>query len=407
MFHYIIRKIHQEKGIMIMKKWKKYATAALAAMVCASVLAGCGGKKEEAKANEIKIGASFELTGNVAMYGKNILSGVKMSMDEANAKGGVLGKKIVIVESDNKSEPSESGNSVTKLVTQDKVIAVIGPATSGCVAAGAPITEANKIPHIAPSGTAPGLTVDNNGKVKPFMFRACFIDPFQGQVMAAFANNTLKAKNIAILKDSSSDYSKGLAAAFTATVVKNGGKIVAEEAFLSKDLDFKASLTKIKATNPEALYVPGYYEEVSKIIKQARELGLNVPVLGCDGWESPKLAEIAGKEALKDCYYVSAFSKDDPDPSVQNFIKAYKEKYQKDPDIFAMQGYNAGLVVVDSIKRANTTDGTAIAKAMAETKDLPVASGKLTYDQYHNPIMSALIISLDGGVPSLKEKIAL
>ena len=391
-----------------MKKWKKYATAALAAMVCASVLAGCGGgKKEEAKANEIKIGASFELTGNVANYGKAILSGAKMAFDEANAKGGVLGKKIVVIESDNKSEPSESGNSITKLVTQDKVVAIVGPATSGCVAAGSPITEANKIPHIAPSGTAPGLTVDNNGKVKPFMFRACFIDPFQGQVMAHFASNTLKVKNVAILMDSSSDYSKGLAQVFQATLEKAGGKIVTKEAFLSKDLDFKASLTKIKATNPEAVYVPGYYEEVSKIIKQAREIGLDVPMLGCDGWESPKLAEIAGKDALTSCYYVSAFSAQDTDPSVQAFIKAYKEKYQKDPDIFAMQGYNAGLVVVDSIKRANSTDGTAIAKAMAETKDLPVASGKLTYDANHNPIISALIISLDGGVPSLKEKIAL
>ena len=390
-----------------MKKWKKYATAALAAMVCASVLAGCGGKKEEAKANEIKIGASFELTGNVANYGKAILSGAKMAFDEANAKGGVLGKKIVVIESDNKSEPSESGNSITKLVTQDKVVAVVGPATSGCVAAGSPITEANKIPHIAPSGTAPGLTVDNNGKVKPFMFRACFIDPFQGQVMAHFASNTLKVKNVAILMDSSSDYSKGLAQVFQETLEKAGGKIVTKEAFLSKDLDFKASLTKIKATNPEAVYVPGYYEEVSKIIKQAREIGLDVPMLGCDGWESPKLAEIAGKDALTSCYYVSAFSAQDTDPSVQAFIKAYKEKYQKEPDIFAMQGYNAGLVVVDSIKRANSTDGTAIAKAMAETKDLPVASGKLTYDANHNPIISALIISLDGGVPSLKEKIAL
>lgn len=393
---------------MIMKKWKKYATAALAAMVCASVLAGCGGgKKEEAKANEIKIGASFELTGNVANYGKAILSGAKMAFDEANAKGGVLGKKIVVIESDNKSEPSESGNSITKLVTQDKVVAIVGPATSGCVAAGAPITEANKVPQIAPSGTAPGLTVDNNGKVRPFMFRACFIDPFQGQVMAHFASNSLKVKNVAILMDSSSDYSKGLAQVFQETLEKAGGKIVTKEAFLSKDLDFKASLTKIKATNPEAVYVPGYYEEVSKIIKQAREIGLDVPMLGCDGWESPKLAEIAGKDALTSCYYVSAFSAQDTDPSVQAFIKAYKEKYQKEPDIFAMQGYNAGLVVVDSIKRANSTDGTAIAKAMAETKDLPVASGKLTYDANHNPIISALIISLDGGVPSLKEKIAL
>ncbi|MBQ7318315.1 MAG: ABC transporter substrate-binding protein, partial [Phascolarctobacterium sp.] len=385
-----------------MRKWKKIASAAVAAMVFASVMAGCGGKKEEAKCDTVKIGASFELTGNVANYGKAILSGAKMAFDEANAKGGVLGKKIVVVESDNKSEPSESGNSITKLVTQDKVVAIVGPATSGCVAAGAPITESNKIPHIAPSATAPGITVDNNGKVRPFMFRACFIDPFQGQVMATFASNSLKVKNVAILLDSSSDYSKGLAQVFQETLEKAGGNIVVKEAFLSKDLDFKASLTKIKATNPEAVYVPGYYEEVSKIIKQAREIGLDVPMLGCDGWESPKLAEIAGKDALKNCYYVSAFSAQDTDPSVQAFIKAYKEKYQKEPDIFAMQGYNGGLVVIDAIKRAGSTDGTAIAKAMAETKDLPVASGKLTYDANHNPIMSALIISLDGGVPSLK-----
>lgn len=390
-----------------MKKWKKIASVCLAAALSASLMAGCGGEKKEAAAdNTIKIGASFELTGNVANYGKAILSGAKMAFDEVNAKGGVLGKQIVVVESDNKSEPSESGNSITKLVTQDKVVAIVGPATSGCVAAGSPITAANKIPHIAPSATAPGITMDN-GQVKEFMFRACFIDPFQGQVMAVFADKTLGVKNVAILMDSSSDYSKGLAQVFQETLEKAGGKIVTKEAFLSKDLDFKAALTKIKAANPEAVYVPGYYEEVSKIIKQARELGLNVPMLGCDGWESPKLAEIAGKDALKDCYYVSAFSAQDPDPSTQAFIKAYKEKAQKDPDIFAMQGYNGALVLVDAIKRAGTTEGVAVAKAMAATKDLPVAGGKLTYDANHNPIMSALIISLEGGVPTLKEKISL
>lgn len=390
-----------------MRNWKKLASAALAAMVFATVMSGCGGeKKQEAAGDTIKVGASFELTGNVANYGKSILSGFKMAVDEVNAKGGVNGKKIAVIESDNKSEPSESGNSVTKLVTQDKVVAVVGPATSGCVAAAAPITTANKIPQIAPSATAPAITVEND-KVKDFMFRACFIDPFQGQVMAEFANKTLGVKNVAVLFDSSSDYSKGLAEVFQKTLEGKGGKIVAKEAFLAKDVDFKATLTKIKATNPEAIYVPGYYEEVSKIIKQAREIGLNVPMLGCDGWESPKLAEIAGAAALKDCYYVSAFNAKDTDPSVQAFIKAYKEKYQKDPDIFAMQGYNAGLVLVDALKRAGGTDGTALAKAIAATKDLPVASGKLTFDANHNPIMSALIISLDNGVPTLKEKISL
>lgn len=391
-----------------MKSWKKVATAALSAMVLASVMSGCGGdKKNDAAAGDtIKVGASFELTGNVANYGKSILSGAKMAIDEVNEKGGVNGKKLSLVESDNKSEPSESGNSVTKLVTQDKVVAIIGPATSGCVAASAPITTANKVPQIAPSATAPAITMDN-GKVRDYMFRACFIDPFQGQVMAQFADNTLKVKNVAILYDSSSDYSKGLADVFQKTLESKGGAIVAKEAFLSKDLDFKAALTKIKATNPEAIYVPGYYEEVSKIIKQAREIGINVPLLGSDGWESPKLAEIAGKDALHDCYYVSAFSAQDQDPSVQKFIKDYKAKYQKDPDIFAMQGYNAGLVLADALKRSNNATGEKLAKAIAETKDLPIASGKLTYDANHNPIMSALIISLDGGTANLKEKISL
>lgn len=391
-----------------MKKWKKLATAAMAAMLCASLLTGCGGEKKQAAdaGDTIKVGGAFELTGNVANYGKSIESGFKLAIDEVNEKGGVNGKKLALVESDNKSEPAESGNSVTKLVTQDKVVAVVGPATSGCVNAATPITTANKIPHIAPAATAPSITVEN-GKVKDFVFRACFIDPFQGQVMAVFADKTLKVKNVAIFYDSSSDYSKGLAEVFQKTLEGKGGKIVAKEAFLSKDVDFKSALTKLKAANPEAIYVPGYYEEVSKIIKQAREIGITCPMLGSDGWESPKLAEIAGKDALKDCYYVSAFNAQDKDESVQSFIKLYKSKYQKDPDIFAMQGYNAGLVLIDALKRAGTTDGTKLAKAIAETKDLPIASGKLTFDADHNPVMPALIISLEGGVPTLKEKISL
>ena len=390
-----------------MKTWKKVASAALSAMVFASLTAGCGGgdkKKEAANSNEIVVGASFELTGNVANYGKSTLSGLKMAFDEVNKAGGIDGKKLRIVESDNKSEPSEAGNSVTKLVTQDKVIAVVGPATSGCVAASTPITTANKVPLIAPCATAPNITVEN-GKVKEFVFRSCFIDPFQGRVMAEFADKNLKVKNVAILYDASSDYSKGLAEVFTKTMEEKGGKIVAKEAFLAKDLDFKSALTKIKSTNPEAIYIPGYYEEVAKIIKQTRELGLNVPLLGCDGWDSPKLVEIGGPEALNNTYFSSAYSAQDKEPSVQKFIAGYKAMYNKEPDVFCMQGYNAGLILADAIKRAGTTDGTKLAAAIAATKDLSVASGKLTYDADHNPITSAIIIELKDGVQTFKEKI--
>lgn len=390
-----------------MKQWKKLATAVMAAVLCASVLTGCGGEKKTADTgNTIKVGGAFELTGNVANYGKSTEKGFMLAVDEINKAGGINGKKIEVVESDNKSEPAESGNSVTKLVTQDKVVAVVGPATSGCVNAATPITTANKVPHIAPAATAPSITVDN-GKVKEFVFRACFIDPFQGQVMAVFADKTLKVKNVAIFYDSSSDYSKGLAEVFQKTFESKGGKILAKEAFLGKDVDFKSALTKLKATNPEAIYVPGYYEEVSKIIKQAREIGITCPMMGSDGWESPKLAEIAGKDALKGCYYVSAFNAQDTDPSVQSFIKAYKAKYNEEPDIFTMQGYNAGLVLFDAMKRAGAEDGTKLAKAIAETKDLPIASGKLTFDADHNPVMPALIIGLETGVPTLVEKISL
>lgn len=393
-----------------MSKWKKFTSACLVAVLSTALLAGCGGEKKDsaaANADKYVIGASFELTGNVANYGKSTLSGLKLAVDQVNKAGGVNGKQLVVVESDNKSEPAESGNSVTKLITQDKVVAVVGPATSGCVFAATPVVTSNKVPLIAPCATAPAITVDN-GQVKEFIFRACFIDPFQGRVMAEFADKTLGVKNVAILHDASSDYSKGLAEVFEKTLNEKGGKVVAKEAFLSKDIDFKAALTKIKAANPEAIYIPGYYEEVAKIIKQTREIGLNVPLIGCDGWDSPKLVEIAGPEALNNTYFSSAFSVQDQTESVQKFIADYKAMYQKDPDIFCMQGYNAGLVLADALKRAGDgADGTKLAAAIAATKDLPVASGKLTYDKDHNPIISAIIIEMKDGVQSFKEKISL
>lgn len=393
-----------------MSKWKKFTSACLVAALSTALLAGCGGEKKDsaaANADKYVIGASFELTGNVANYGKSTLSGLKLAVDQVNKAGGVNGKQLVVVESDNKSEPAESGNSVTKLITQDKVVAVVGPATSGCVFAATPVVTSNKVPLIAPCATAPAITVDN-GQVKEFIFRACFIDPFQGRVMAEFADKTLGVKNVAILHDASSDYSKGLAEVFEKTLSEKGGKVVAKEAFLSKDIDFKAALTKIKAANPEAIYIPGYYEEVAKIIKQTREIGLNVPLIGCDGWDSPKLVEIAGPEALNNTYFSSAFSVQDQTESVQKFIADYKAMYQKDPDIFCMQGYNAGLVLADALKRAGDgADGTKLAAAIAATKDLPVASGKLTYDKDHNPIISAIIIEMKDGVQSFKEKISL
>ena len=374
-----------------MKFMKKMSGVLVAAVLLAAMTAGCGGgggaKKpadNKAAAAEALIGANYELTGNVASYGQAALAGGKMAVDEINKAGGINGKKLRIVEADNKSEPSESGNAATKLISQNKLIGIVGPATSGCTMAAEPIVTASKLPVVAPTATAESITVGKDGKTRQFVFRACFIDPFQGKVMAAFANQKLKVKTVAIYRDNSSDYSKGLAEAFKKNFEAAGGKIVAEEAYLAN----------------------GYYEEVGKIVKQAREIGLEVPMMGGDGWDSPKLIEIAGKAALNKTYYSSAYSADDTDPSTQKFIKAFKEKYQKDPDFFSMMGYNTVVILADAYKRAGSEDGTKIAEAMAKTKDLPVAGGKLTYDDKHNPIVPALIIEVKDGKPTFVDKIA-
>ena len=281
------------------KKTSVYWALALTVLMLTSVVAGCGGDKKPAPAAaaDIKLGANFELTGGQATFGQSSLNGVKLALKEVNATGGVIGKKITLVVADNKSEPSESTNAITKLITQDKVVAVVGAVTSSATLAASPVAHANKIPFVSNTSTNPKVTLED-GKVKPFAFRACFIDPFQGTVMANFASKSMKVKTAAIYVDQSSDYAKGLAQFFEEGFVKAGGKIISKEAYLQKDKDFKSTLTKIKASNPETIFVPGYYEEVGLIVKQARELGYNGPMIGGDGWDSPKLVEIAGKDAL-------------------------------------------------------------------------------------------------------------
>lgn len=385
-----------------MKKWKLALMAATMA-VSTLVAAGCGGK-EAATTNEIRLGANFELTGGVAQYGQSAANGIKLAIKEANAAGGVLGKQIKLIVADNKSEPAEAGNATTKLITQDKVIAIFGPAASSNVLASTQIAQDNKIPLLTPTGTNTKITVDN-GKVKDFAFRSCFIDPFQGQVMASFAQKTVKAKTAAIYIDSSSDYSKSLSQNFEEVFVKNGGTIVAKEAFLQKDQDFKAALTKIKAVNPDVIYIPAYYEEVGKIIKQARELGITAPLLGSDGWDSPKLAEIAGAAALNNTFFTNHYSSQDKDPMVQKFVESYKKEYGQEPDAFAVLGYDGALMMIDAIKRANSTDSVKIKDALAQTKDLKVLTGTLSLDANHDPIKSAVIIEMKDGKQTFKEKV--
>lgn len=353
----------------------------------------------------IKVGANFELTGGIATFGNSAVNAIQLAFDEINAAGGVDGRQLELVKADNKSEAAESTNSITKLITQDKVVAVLGPISSSNSLAAAPVAQAKKIPMITPTATNPKVTVGDDNKVKEFVFRTCFIDPFQGKVAAEFAAKTLKAKTAAIYIDSSSDYSKGLAEVFKKTFTDAGGKIVSEEAFLAKDTDFKATLTKIKNANPDVIYVPGYYEEVGKIIRQGRELGIKQAFLGGDGFDSPKLAEIAGKAALNNAFFTNHYTAKDSAPIVQNFVKQYKDKYGSEPDALAALGYDAAKMLVDGIKRAGSTDAAALAKALAETKNLELVTGNITLDAQHNPVKSAVIIELKDGEQVFKERV--
>ena len=386
------------------KKWLTVSSVLAIVVLLAAVLSGCGGSATKPEAKDIKIGGNLELTGGIATFGQSTANGIKLAIKELNAAGGVLGKQLTFVSADNKSEPSESTNAITKLITQDKVVTVLGAVASSNTLAASQVAQDNKVPFISTSSTNPKVTVDG-GKVKDYAFRVCFIDPFQGTVMANFASKSLKVKTAAIYIDNSSDYSKGLAQFFEESFVKSGGKIVSKEAFLQKDQDFKATLTKIKATNPEVIFVPGYYEEVGKIVKQARELGIMVPLLGGDGWDSPKLVEIAGAEALKNGFFSNHYSPEDKDPRVVKFVETYKKEYGQVPDALAALGYDAALMVADAIKRANSTEPAKIKDAIAQTKNLQGVTGMITLDANHNPVKSAVVIEMKEGKQVFKEKV--
>ena len=373
------------------RKHLRLAAGLLGALFVGGVLAGCG---NEAKSDEIKIGANFDMTGNVANYGAATLDGLKLAIKEVNDAGGVNGKKITIVDADNKSEASEAVNAATKLISDDKVKVIVGPAVTANVIAESQVATDNKVPVIAPDATSPDVTVEN-GQVKPYIFRSCFIDPQQGSVMAKFAAENLKAKTAVIYVDNSTDYSKSLGKVFKEKFEAAGGKVLDQQAFVAKDTDFKATLTTLKAANADVIFVPAYYEEVGKIVKQARELGITCPILGTDGWDDPKVADIAGADALNNTYFSTHYS--DKDGSVKGFVDAFTKEYGHAPNVFAALGYDAGKMLVDAIKRAGSDDPEAIRKALEETKDLKVGTGTITMDKNHNPIKQAVILENKGG----------
>jgi len=367
------------------------------------VVSGCGGDKK-ADSDTIKIGVNMEMTGNGASYGADGYDGVKLAVKEFNDKGGFDGKKIELILADNKSESAESVLAAEKLM-QSNVVAVIGPTTSSNAIAASQVYEANKVPGMGPTTTNPRVTVDDKGNVRQYTFRATFIDPFQGEVMAKFARESMGVQTAAIYVDNSSDYSKGLAQFFEEAFIKAGGQVVIKEAYLQKDTDYKATLTKIKAANPDVIFIPGLYQEVGLIVKQARELDITVPLLGGDCWDSDKLVEIAGANNLNGTFFSTFYFAEDQDPKVVSFVEAYKKEYDRVPGAYAVLSYDGTNMVLEALQRAGSADPVKIQAELAKMADFDGVSGKITINEKHDAVKGAVILGFREGKQFFKEKI--
>lgn len=340
----------------------------------------------------IKVGEFASLTGNEATFGNSSHEGTLLAIEEINAAGGVLGRKLELVTEDTRSRPGEPATVVNKLISRDGVVAVLGEVASSASLEAAPVCQANKIPMISPSSTNPKVTQTGD-----FIFRVCFIDPFQGTVMANFATKTLNAKRVAVFTDTKSDYSKGLAKFFKEQFIANGGVIAAELDYSKGDKDFKAQLTAIKAANPDGIFVPGYYTDAALICVQARELGLKVPLFGGDGWESEELVKI-GREAVEGCYFSTHYHPEVGSDVSRKFVADYRKRWNgKTPDALAACGYDSALVLADAIKRAGTTDGPKLREAIAATKAIQAVTGAITINEQRDATKSAVILAVQDG----------
>ena len=372
-----------------MKK-SRVLSMVLAAALLTVPLAGCG-NTPGGSGDEIVIGGLAPLTGSVAQYGVAVDNAVKMAVDDINDKGGLLGKRIKYISYDEKGDPTEATNAYARLVDQDKIVALIGDVTSAPCEAVAQQAARDKLPMITPSGTSEAITTYGEN-----VFRACFIDPYQGQLMASYASKKLNAKTAAILFDNGDPYSSGIADAFEAAAKALGMTITNKEGYASKSTDFNSQLTKIKAGNPDVLLLPVYYNDVVLIAKQAKDQGLTATLLGADGWDGVAAQlDAASADVVKNAYFCSQYSASSSDPALQNFLKTYKEKYNEEPNMFAVLGYDAMQIMAAAIEKAGTTNSAAVIKALRET-NYKGLTGTTTFDDKRNPVREAIITSFDG-----------
>jgi branched-chain amino acid transport system substrate-binding protein len=348
----------------------------------------------------IKVGEVDPLTGGVSQFGIGCHQGFVLAFEQINAQGGILGQTIELVTEDDQSKPGQSATAVRKLITQDKVTAILGDATSSATLESAPIAQTDKIPMITPTATNPRIT-----EVGDFIFRVCFLDEFQGRVLARFAREKLKAERIFTLTDVKQDYSVDLLKFFMEEFTKLGGAIVGEQSYSSGDIDFRAQLTPIRGSKPDAVYVPGYYQEVALIVKQGRQIGLTMPFIGCDGWADQALLTIGGK-AMDGCFFTNHFSPEDQSPIVKSFVEKFQGKYGALPDTFSALGYDAARLLADAIQRAGSSGSQAVRDALAKTAGFQGVTGQISLDANRNASKPGLIVTVKAGKFEIAEKIA-
>src|ERR1700720_12956 len=372
------------RHLVVIKNLLSFSFSSLALALSLSTYSSLG-------ATTVKIGEVDPLTGGVSQFGIGCHQGFVLAFEEINGEGGVLGQKIELVTEDDQSKPGQSATAVRKLITQDKVVAILGDATSSATLESAPIAQTDKIPMITPTATNPRIT-----EVGDFIFRVCFLDEFQGRVLARFAREKFKAERIFTLTDVKQDYSVDLLKFFKDEFTKLGGAIVGEQSYSSGDIDFRAQLTPIRGSKPDAVYVPGYYQEVALIVKQGRQIGLTMPFIGCDGWADQALLTIGGK-ALDGCFFTNHFSPEDQSPIVKNFVEKFLGKYGALPDTFSALGYDAARLLADAIRQAGSSDSRAVRDAIAKTAGFQGVTGQISLDANRNASKPGLVVTVKGG----------
>ncbi len=377
--------------------FEKHIIAIVILVLCSSVLfiAACKRQQQTTASPDrstIRIGYYGDLSGQTFNFGESAKNGVLMAAAEINSLGGISDRQIDVSIEDDKGSPERAATLASKLINQDKVVAIIAGGASGNSLAAAPRAQTLKIPFISPSSTDPAVT-----RTGDYIFRVCFIDAFQGEVMARFAAETLKAKKTAIMVDFNNPYSRGLSEFFELSFTKLGGEIVSKQSYAQGDPDYKGQLSTIRATNPDVIYIPGYYADVAIMAKQARQLGLNQPLLGGDGWDAPELWPLGG-DALNNSYITSHYSPGDPSPAIQKFVHDYKQRYGNlEPDAHAALAYDAMNVVADAIRRAGTTDSAKLREALAQTKDFSGVTGMISMNRDRDAVKPAVVLKLEDG----------